>query len=180
MTQSNITGPAQPSGLLFDAATEDDLPEILEIYNHAILNTTSQWDYRPHTLERRTEWFRAAQCDGYPVIVVREASDPSRRILGWGSLGTFHAKEGYRFTVEDSIYVGDGCQGRGVGKALLKALIQKARDMGMKTMIAEIEAEHAISIKMHAKEGFVEAGRLPNAGYKFDRWLDLVIMQLML
>jgi L-amino acid N-acyltransferase YncA len=180
MPQSNTAEPGLRPSLRFDAATEEDLPEILEIYNHAILNTTSQWDYRPHTLERRTEWFRATQRDGYPVIVVREDADPSRRILGWGSLGTFHAKEGYRFTVEDSIYVGDGCQGRGVGKALLKELIRKAREMGMKTMIAEIEAEHVISIKMHIKEGFVEAGRLPNAGYKFDRWLDLVILQLML
>ena len=116
MTQSIIKALGQSAGLLFDSATEEDLPEILEIYNHAILNTTSQWDYRPHTLERRTEWFRAAQRDGYPIIVVREASDPSRRILGWGSLGTFHAKEGYRFTVEDSIYVGDGCQGRVLGR----------------------------------------------------------------
>lgn len=180
MTQSEAIEPGLRPSLQFDAATEEDLPEILEIYNHAILNTTSQWDYRPHTLERRTEWFRATQREGYPVIVVREHEDLSRRILGWGSLGTFHAKEGYRFTVEDSIYIGHGCQGKGVGKALLKVLIQKAKEMGMQTMIAEIEAEHVISIKMHAKEGFVEAGRLTKAGYKFDRWLDLVIMQLML
>jgi phosphinothricin acetyltransferase len=172
--------PSTSSVVIHEAATEDDLPEILEIYNHAILHTTAQWDYQPHTLERRREWFEGTKRDGYPVLVTREAGDETRRILGWGCLGTFHAKEGYRFTVEDSIYVGHDSQGKGVGKALLKALIQKARDMGMKTMVAEIEADHAISIKMHIKEGFVEAGRLPNAGYKFDRWLDLVILQLML
>ncbi|KAJ9111376.1 hypothetical protein QFC19_001144 [Naganishia cerealis] len=170
---------AQAEIILEDAVAED-LPEILEIYNHAILHTTAQWDYQPHTLERRTEWFHSAKQAGYPVIVVREANDASRKILGWGCLGSFHAKEGYKYTVEDSIYVGQGCQGKGVGKSLLSALIARAREMGMKCMVAEIEADHSISIKMHAKEGFVEAGRLPNAGFKFDRWLDLLIMQLML
>ncbi|KAJ9104535.1 hypothetical protein QFC21_002031 [Naganishia friedmannii] len=167
--------------ILVEDAIEKDLPEILEIYNYAILKTTSQWDYNIHSLERRREWFQSAKKAGYPVIVVREDGDASsRRILGWGCLGTFHAKQGYQYTVEDSIYVGEHSQGKGVGKTLLAALIARAREMGMKTMVAEIEAGHAVSIKMHAKEGFVEAGRLANAGYKFDRWLDLLIMQLML
>ncbi|KAJ9115012.1 hypothetical protein QFC22_005340 [Naganishia vaughanmartiniae] len=166
--------------ILVEDAVEADLPEILEIYNYAILKTTSQWDYKIHSLEQRKEWFQSAKKAGYPVIVVRETGDPTRRILGWGCLGSFHAKEGYQYTVEDSIYVGENCQGKGIGKTLLSALIARARDMGMKTMVAEIEAGHAVSIKMHAKEGFVEAGRLANAGYKFDRWLDLLIMQLML
>lgn len=171
---------AAKTGIYVEDAVEEDLPEILEIYNYAILETTSQWDYNAHTLDRRKEWFESAKRAGYPVIVVREAGDSSRKILGWGSLGSFHAKEGYQYTVEDSIYVGKNCQGKGVGKTLLAALIARAREMGMKTMVAEIEAGHAISIKMHAKEGFTEAGRLANAGYKFDRWLDLLIMQLIL
>jgi L-amino acid N-acyltransferase YncA len=168
------------SEIFVEDAVEEDLPEILEIYNYAILETISQWDYNIHSLERRREWFHSAKQTGYPVIVVRETGDPLRKILGWGCLGSFHAKEGYQYTVEDSIYVGQHCQGKGVGKTLLAALISRAREMGMKTMVAEIEAGHAVSIRMHAKEGFVETGRLANAGFKFDRWLDLLIMQLML
>src|SRR6185295_1969399 len=97
-------------------ATHADLPGILEIYNDAVLNTTASYDYEPRSLEHRTQWFEERQRDNYPILV---AVDETSRVLGWSALNPFHARIGYRFTSENSVYVASNYRGKGVGRALM-------------------------------------------------------------
>ena len=157
-------------------ATESDLPAILAITNEAIANTTAVWNSTPATLEARTAWMRDRQARGFPVLVATDGG----KVLGFASFGDFRPFEGYLHTVEHSIYVAPEAQGRGVGKALLAALVGRARALGKHVIVGGIEAGNAASIALHARAGFVETGRLTEVGQKFGRWLDLVFMQLML
>jgi len=99
--------------------------------------------------------------------------------VGWGALSPFHARSAYRFTVENSVYVDHAHHRRGLGSAILSDLIARARTIGHRTIIAGIDASQEASIAIHAKHGFVQVGHLAQVGYKFDRWLDVVYMQLM-
>ena len=155
-------------------ATIEDLPSILEIYNDAILNTTAVYDYKPHTLEMRKQWFDAKQQQGFPVFVAEEDGE----IVGFSSIGPFRAWEAYKYSVENSIYVKEGCRGKGIGKLLLKPLIEAARQLNLHTIIAGIDATNEVSIKLHAQFGFEEVAYFKQVGYKFGRWLDLKFMQL--
>jgi len=155
-------------------ATIEDLPSILEIYNDAILNTTAVYDYKPHTLEMRKQWFDAKQQQGFPVFVAEEDGV----VVGFSSIGPFRAWEAYKYSVENSIYVKEGCRGKGIGKLLLKPLIEAARQLNLHTIIAGIDATNEVSIKLHAQFGFEEVAYFKQVGYKFDRWLDLKFMQL--
>ena len=157
-------------------AIESDLPAILAITNEAIANTTAVWNSTPATLEARTAWMRDRQARGFPVLVATDGG----KVLGFASFGDFRPFEGYLHTVEHSIYVAPEAQGRGVGKALLEALVGRARALGKHVIVGGIEAGNTASIALHARAGFVETGRLPEVGRKFGRWLDLVFMQLML
>ena len=157
-------------------ATEDDLPRIVAITNHAIAHTTANWNYAPVTLEQRRAFLLARQARGFPVLVAEDESG----VTGFAAYGDFRAFDGYAHTVEHAIYVDPQAQGRGVGKALLAALIDRARHAGMHVMIGGIDAGNDISIALHRRFGFVETGRMPQIGRKFDRWLDLVLMQKML
>src|SRR5882672_11696810 len=127
-------------------ATRDDLPGILEIYNEAVLNTTATYDYEPRTLEHRTQWFEDHQRDNYPVFV---AVDGAGRLVGWSALNPFHARMGYRFTSENSVYVAADMRGKGVGKLLLAPLVESAQTIGLRAIIAVIDAENAASIRLH-------------------------------
>jgi phosphinothricin acetyltransferase len=158
-------------------ARDVDLPAILAITNHEVLHTTAVWTLTPVTLESRIAWLRERQAAGFPVLVAASDDD---RVLGFASYGKFRAWEGYRLTVEGSVYVERHVRRRGIGTALLVALIRAARDQGLHAMIAGIEAGNLASIALHARLGFREVGRLPAVGRKFDRWLDLVLMQLIL
>ena len=155
------------------AATESDLPAILAIYNDAVLNTTAIWNETPVDLENRRAWRAARSKAGFPVLVAEEEG----RVAGYGSFGDFRPFEGYRVTVEHSIYVAANFRGKGFGAALLATLIDEARRLEKRVMIGGVDAANAISIALHAKFGFVEAGRLPGVGVKFGRPLDLVLMQ---
>jgi len=155
------------------AATDADLGAILAIYNDAVLNTTAIWNETPVDLENRRAWLAARSKAGFPVLVAEEEG----RVAGYGSFGDFRPFEGYRVTVEHSIYVAADFRGKGFGAALLAALIDEARRLDKHVMIGGVDAANAISIALHAKFGFVEAGRLPGVGVKFGRPLDLVLMQ---
>ncbi|MEO6340051.1 MAG: N-acetyltransferase family protein, partial [Caulobacteraceae bacterium] len=110
---------------------------------------------------------------GYPLLV----AEWEGRVVGYASFGDFRPFQGYRHTVENSVYVAPDAHRRGVGRVLMEALIHRARAMGKHVMVAGIEAENLASIRLHAAAGFVEVGRLPQVGRKFGRWLDLVFMQ---
>ena len=155
-------------------ATRVDLPGILEIYNDAVLNTTATYDYEPRTLEHRTQWFEDHQRDNYPIFV---AVEESGRVVGWSALNPFHARMGYRFTSENSVYVAADMRGKGVGKLLLAPLIEGAKARGLHAIIAVIDADNEPSIRLHAAFGFEKVGHFKQTGFKFNRWLDVVYME---
>lgn len=154
-------------------AVEADLPGILAIYNKAVAQTTAIWNDDPVDLENRRAWLEARRKLGYPVLV----ADAGGAVLGYGSFGDFRAFQGYRHTVEDSLYVAEAARRRGVAASLLGALIAEAQALKKHVMIAAITGGNEASIRLHARFGFVETGRLGEVGTKFGRWLDLVLMQ---
>ena len=163
--------------MLVRQATLTDVPGILDIYNEAVLNTTASYDYEPSTLEMRAAWFDEHVRTGYPVVV---AEDESGRVAGWGSLSQFRVRIGYRFTAEDSVYVAAGRRGQGIGTQLLAPLIESARAMGLRAVIAAVDADNAPSLRLHERHGFVKVGHFRQVGYKFGRWLDVVYLELLL
>jgi L-amino acid N-acyltransferase len=160
-------------------AVRADCPAILEIYNEAVLTTTATYDYEPRTLQHRLEWFDAHEQAGLPVFVaeVSEGGGPGR-VAGWASLNRFHDRPGYRFTVENSIYIEAASRGRGLGGLLLGELVRAARAGGYHSVIAVIDAANEASIRLHARHGFRPVAHFPEVGFKFGRWLDVVDMQL--
>jgi len=157
-------------------AREDDLPAILTIYNEAIEKTTAVFEYRAHTIEMRREWFKAKQAASLPVLVAAE----SGARLGFASYGPFRAWPAYKYSVELSVYVDERVRARGIGTALVAAVVDHARASGLHVVIAGITADNAVSIRLHEKLGFVEVAHIPEVGYKFGRWLDLKLFQLVL
>lgn len=156
-------------------ATEADLPTILDIYNHAVLNTTATYDHTPVSLESRQVWFAERVGSGLPVLV---ATDEAGQVLGWASYGPYRPRLGYSRTVEHSVYLSPEAQGQGTGGRLLETLINHARAAGVHTMIGVIDADNVGSLRFHERYGFRETGRLPQVGHKFGRWLDAAFMVL--
>jgi L-amino acid N-acyltransferase len=162
--------------MLIREAEHKDLQIILDIMNDAILNTTSIYDYEIRTNEFVENWLKKKHTDKMPVLVC----EINEMIVAYGSYGIFRAWDAYKFSVEHSIYVNKIFQGQGIGKQLLIALITKAKNDGYHTMIAGIDALNQKSYDFHKKLGFFEVGKFVEVGYKFDKWLDLIFMQLML
>lgn len=153
-------------------ATDADLPRILAITNQAIAETTALWTIEPATLETRGGWMRDRVAHGFPVIVAEHAGE----VAGFGSYGSFRPHDGYLHTVEHSLYVDPPMQGKGLGRALLAALIERAQADGKHAMVGGVEATNAASIALHRAAGFEAAGTLREVGRKFGRWLDLTFM----
>ena len=159
------------------AARIDDIEIILEIVNNAILNTTAIYDYDVRTLNEQITWFQDKHESNFPIIV---ATDENDKVIGFGTYGTFRMKIGFKFTVEHSVYVKEGFSGKGIGRAILLELITLAKAQKLHVMIGCIDAENTGSIEFHEKFGFKKAGILKESGYKFDKWLDLQFVQLIL
>jgi L-amino acid N-acyltransferase YncA len=157
-------------------AVPADLPQIMAIYNHAVRETTAIWNDTQVDLDNRERWYADRIGRGFPVLVA--VTGP--QVLGYASYGDWRAFDGYRGTVENSVYVAPDIQGRGVGRTLLQALVDDARAQGKHVMVAGIEAGNIGSIRLHEKLGFVEVARMEQVGQKFGRWLDLVFLQLRL
>jgi L-amino acid N-acyltransferase len=157
-------------------ATEADLPAILAINNLAVAETTASWNYAPASLESRQAWFAGMTAKGDPVLAARRGGE----LVGYAYWGPFRPADGYIYTVENSVYVRKDLHGQGVGRLLMLELIARARAKGLHAIVAGIGAENAGSIAFHARLGFVEYARMPQVGAKFGRWMDLVLMQLML
>jgi L-amino acid N-acyltransferase len=158
------------------AAARPDLSGILAIYNDAVLHTTASYDYEPSTLEARIAWYESHMQQRLPIFVAEDGDS----IVGWSALHTFHSRIGYRYTVENSVYVAANQRRQGIGRALVVPLIRCARQLGMHALIAGIDAENIASIQLHARLGFVQVAHYREVGYKFGRWLDLVCMELLL
>ena len=157
-------------------ATKEDCAAIAAIYNHAVVHTAAIWNDKTVDTDNRIAWFEARTFAGYPVLV----SEEDGTITGYASFGDWRAFDGFRHTVEHSVYVHPGHQGKGIGRTLMKALIIEARKIGKHVMVAGIEAQNHASIHLHETLGFVTTGQMPQVGTKFGRWLDLTFMQLQL
>lgn len=158
-------------------ANSADIEGIAAIYNDAVTNTAAIWNEQTVDAANRAAWMADRQRAGYPVLV---AIDDNGSVAGYASFGDWRAFDGYRHTVEHSVYVRQDCQGAGIGKALMVVLIERARAIGKHVMVAGIEAKNVGSIALHKKLGFEEVGLLTEVGTKFGRWLDLAFLQLKL
>jgi L-amino acid N-acyltransferase YncA len=156
-------------------ALRQDCAAILEIYNEAVLHTTASYDYEPRSLDHRLAWFDDHQHTGLPIFV---ALNEVGRIVGWSALNRYHDRKGYRFTSENSIYIAPDYRGRGIGKLLLAPLIESAAKLGLHAIIAVIDSENEASVRLHAGFGFETVGRFREVGFKFNRWLDVIYMEL--
>jgi len=162
--------------MMIREATLEDLPQLLEIYNDVILNTTAVYDYEAHTLDMRRQWFETKQQQGFPVFVAENNGE----IVGFSSIGPFRTWQAYRFTVENSVYVKASARGRGIAKLLMQPLIDASRALGLHTIVSGIDATNEASINLHKAFGFEEVAHFKQVGYKFNRWLDLKFLQLVL
>jgi len=160
------------SGLVLREAEVADLPAILAITNEAITASTALWTITPTTLTERGTWMAQRREAGFPVLV----AERDAQVLGFGSYGPFRPHEGYRQTVEHSLYVHPASRRAGAGRALLAALVDHAAAAGRHVMIGGIEAGNVASIALHEQAGFTRGPVLPEVGRKFDRWLDLLFM----
>ena len=158
-------------------AQREDCSGILEIYNDAVLTTTATYDYEPRTLSHRQAWFDDHQKIGFPIFV---ALDTTGRIVGWSALNRYHDRMGYRFTTENSIYIAADHRGQGIGKRLLEPLIDAGKKIGIHAIIAAIDSTNEASLRLHSRYGFEKVGHFKRVGYKFDRWLDVVYLELLL
>jgi L-amino acid N-acyltransferase YncA len=157
-------------------ATDADLADILTIYNHAIEHTTAIFEYRPHTLEMRREWFRNKQTASIPVFVAVDGE----RVIGFATCGPFRAWPAYKYSIELSVYVDVHARRRGVGTALVRAIVDDARARDLHVVMAGIAADNDVSVRLHQRLGFVEVAHIREVGYKFGKWIDLKFLQLVL
>ena len=158
-------------------ADETHVEAIAAIYNDAVQHTTSIWNESTVDAAERRAWLDARRRQNYPVLV---AVDPLGEVLGYASFGDWRAFDGYRHTVENSVYIRPASRGAGIGEALMRALIARARQAGKHAIVAGIEARNRASIRLHEKLGFTQAGFFPEVGVKFGQWLDLVFLQIIL
>ena len=157
-------------------AHEADLAALLAIYNDAVLTTTAVYDYKPRSTEQQAAWFQAKRAQNLPVLVAQDGD----AVVGFASYGPFRPWPAYLHSVENSLYVAPVRRGGGIGSLLLPALIQRAAGRGLHTMIAGIDAANQASLRLHAKFGFERVAQFREVGWKFERWLDLAFLQLML
>lgn len=156
-------------------ATDTHLPGITTIFNHAVRNTFSIWSETETTVDLRRGWMTARRQAGFPVLVAVDVDAPDTA-LGYGSFGVFRDFPGYVKTVEHSVYVAAEAQRRGIGAAILDALMMRARAMGMETMVGAVDSANAASIALHEKAGFELQGTLKGVGRKFGKRLDLAFL----
>lgn len=159
-------------------ATPADAEAIRAIYNDAVVNTTAVFDYTPRDAAAQIAWLAAKAEQDLPVLVA--CAGTGGPVLGYCSYGPFRPWPAYLYTVENAIYIAPEQRGRGIGRRLLARLTDLACARGLHTMIAGITAENEASLRLHEGLGFERAGVIRAAGWKFERWLDLVFLQKML
>ena len=153
-----------------------DTETIVAILNYYIANSTALYDYELRTLEQQQAIFEEKLGKGFPVIV----ATIEERVVGFGYYSEFRFREAYKYTVEHSVYVLPNEHGKGIGKEIMLHLIDLAKNQKLHTMIAVIDFENQSSVTFHEQFGFATVGIIKESGFKFERWLHSVIMQLML
>jgi phosphinothricin acetyltransferase len=159
--------------MLIRVAEQNDLDAITAIYNEVLLTSTAIYRDIPVTVEDRTEWWNLQREKGYPVIV----AEADGKVLGFASFGDFRTWPGYRFTVEGTIHLTEAARRKGTGTMLLKEIIALAKGLGKHMLIAGVDAENAASLAFLTKMGFEQSAHLREVGYKFGRYLDLILLQ---
>lgn len=161
---------------LIRLATAADVSTINDIYNYYVQHSTCTYQLEPESLEGRQAWFAAHPSNKYPVTV----AEVSGQVIGWGSLSKFRDRAAYDGTVEASVYIHHDHHRRGLGRAILLDLIDRAKRLGFHTLIGGASADQTASIALQESLGFQYVGRFREVGHKFNQWLDVVFMQLML
>jgi phosphinothricin acetyltransferase len=159
--------------LLIRRATIADQQSIMEIYNDAIFNTTATFDTEPRTIEKQIEWFRNHK-EIHPVMV----GEINGMVVGWASLSPWSDRCAYDTTVEVSVYIDENYRGQGAGSKLLKAVTDAGRNLNIHTVISRITEGNEISIHLHKKLGYKHVGVMKEVGFKFGKFLDVHMMQL--
>jgi L-amino acid N-acyltransferase YncA len=154
----------------------EDTQAILDIINYNILNSTALYDYNIRSYEQQRAILEEKIAKQFPVII----AELDGVVMGFGMYSEFRFREAYKFTVEHSVYVNNDFHGKGIGKILLQELIELAKKQGLHTMIGVIDAENQSSVDFHEKFGFKTVGIIKESGFKFDRWLHSVFVQLIL
>jgi L-amino acid N-acyltransferase YncA len=152
---------------------ETDLLAILEIHNDAILTSTANWNYHPDTLEGRADLLKELRAKNHCFIAAFE----DETLLGYAYFNDFRKRDAYYKTVEHSVYVHKNHHRKGVARSLMVELMNAAQRTQKHVMIGALEASNEPSIALHIALGFIETGRLQQIGYKFNRYMDLVLMQ---
>ncbi len=167
--------PERPFAFTIRPVEDRDIPDIREIYNYYVTNSVVTFDEDTWSLAQwRTKRDHLAKL-GLPFLV---AQSPSGQVLGYALVQPMSSKSAYRFSVENSIYLGHAATGKGLGRALLEALIAASEEAGIRQMVAVISDKGAEgSIALHERLGFVEVGRMGRVGYKFGRWLGTIYLQ---
>lgn len=154
----------------------EDAKAILDIINYNIRTSTAIYDYNERSLDTLIATFDDKLKKGFPIII----AEADKKVVGFGYYSEFRFRDGYRFTVEHSVYVEKNFHGKGIGKLLLQELIDLAKKQKLHTMIAVIDSENQSSVEFHEKFGFKTVAVIKETGFKFDRWLHSVFMQKML
>jgi phosphinothricin acetyltransferase len=157
-------------------AQPGDLAAIAGLLNHEIRSGTASWTETPKSEDDMARWFQDRRASGFPVLVAEEGGE----VLGYASYGPFRAGEGYRGTVEHSVYVARNARGRGIARLLMERLIAQARAVGLHRMVGGVSADQPASLGLHRRLGFEEQGRLRGVGLKRGKRLDLALMVLAL
>jgi phosphinothricin acetyltransferase len=172
------------SGLLIRPSRDDDVAAITAIYGHHVLNGIASFEEAAPSEAEMARRRAELLARGFPYFVAEHAAEHANggangtRIAGYAYAGPYRARIGYRFSVEDSIYLDPGEVGRGIGRALLTAVIEGAAEQGYRQMVAVIGGSETLpSIRLHAALGFRHVGVLHAIGFKFGRWVDSVLMQ---
>ncbi len=171
-----MLGPSLPTDAVcvLVPATAAHIPAITAIYAEAVVHGTASWELEPPDAAEMARRLADVQGRGYPCL----AALAGEVVVGYAYASAYRPRPGYRFTVEDSVYVAPGWQGRGIGRRLLAAVIDATTALGYRQMIAVIgDSGNAASIALHASLGFRHAGLLRSVGFKHGRWLDGVLMQ---
>lgn len=154
-------------------AVESDLPGIAAIRNDVVATSTAIFSEEPWAPDEGRAWWASRVAQGYPVLVAVEGGE----VLGYASFGDFRAFPGYRFTVEHSVHVRADARGRGIGRRLVEEVLARAAALGKHVVVAGVDADNEVSIRLHESLGFVRVGHLPEVGFKWNRRLDLVFLQ---